>query len=370
MSLRRLSAALFVGALTLSAYGCGSLLGLGSLEKVDCLDDCGGTPLDASGSGGSGAGQAEVGGDGPQAGGPPIAGGSGGEAGAHTSATDAGAAGAAGEPNVAACPGGPTPVEAWKEHWFEHVQDLTRVYYDDCAAVYFDPDVNPLAVSWLAPFVSNAWKYSVNTYGYLGPERVYAVFHQGRYSGSHLAMFYEGSHDFHSLEDMGATDWTQNYTDIVVVALGHIVERAAAHTKLGSPASAVWFNTPWSELYEYDLLLGLGLNDQAAAAYNKYTKVALTFPRANSFWFRDWFYPLWRDHGHAQVMREFYELLEKDYPVTDGQMPPMNWGEYIHFQSGAAHTSLKPLATAAFGWTSEWQDQFVQAQIAYPKITY
>jgi len=367
VSLRRLCAWSIIGA-SLSASGCSSLLGLSSLEKVDCLDDCGGGGLDSAGGGGSNnaAGNVEFGGASPQGGFPAVAGGFENDAGASTFSE----AGAAGEPFGNACPGGPVPVASWKEHWFEHNQDLTRIYYDDCAVIYFDPDVNPAASAWLAPFVSNAWKYSVKTYGYLGPERVYAVFHQGHYGGGHMAMFYEDSHDFHSIEDMAANDWTQNYTDQVMILLGHIVERSAAHTKFGSPASAVWLNTPWSEFFEYDTLVGLGLNDQAAAAYNKYTKVALSFPRADSYWFRDWFYPLWRDHGHAQVMADFYALLEKYYPATDGQMPAMNWGEYIHFQSGSAHTNLKPLATAAFGWTPEWQDQFVQAEIAYPNITY
>ena len=361
--------------LSLASYGCSALIGLGSLERVDCLDECGGSPTDPLGGGaGSSAATAgdEPGGANTRGGAPAVVGGApaaGGSAGAPivVGNSDAGAAGAS---NESVCPGGAAPVQNWKEHWFEHNQDLTRVYYDDCAAIYFDPAMAPGASAWLSPFVSKAWNYSVKTYGYLGPERVYAVFHQGTYAGGHWAMFFEDSHDFHNIEDMAQNDWTQNYQDIVMIILGHIVERTAAHTKYGSPASAIWLNTPWSELYQYDLYLGLGLNDQAAVAYDKFTKVALSFPRADSYWFRDWFYPLWRDHGHAQVMVEFFGLLEKYYPATDQQMPPMNWGEYIHFQSGAAHTNLKPLATAAFGWPAEWQDQFVQAEIDYPQITY
>ena len=44
----------------------------------------------------------------------------------------------------------------------------------------------------------------------------------------------------------------------------------------------------------------------------------------------------------------------------------MNWGEFIHFWSGAAGVSLKPLATAAFGWTSTFETQFNQARIDFP----
>jgi hypothetical protein len=116
--------------------------------------------------------------------------------------------------------------------------------------------------------------------------------------------------------------------------------------------------------------LGLGLNDQAAAAFNTFSATSVDYPRAGTFWFRDWFYPLWRDHGHAQLMVNFYDLLEKYFPATDQQMGPMNWGEYVHFSSGAAHTNLKSLATKAFGWSSAWNAQFLKAQTDYPDITY
>ncbi len=35
----------------------------------------------------------------------------------------------------------------------------------------------------------------------------------------------------------------------------------------------------------------------------------------------------------------------------------MNWGEYVHFMSGAAGRDLKPLATKAFGWPGEWEEK-------------
>jgi hypothetical protein len=44
----------------------------------------------------------------------------------------------------------------------------------------------------------------------------------------------------------------------------------------------------------------------------------------------------------------------------------MNWGEFIHFWSGAAGVNLKPLATSAFGWTSTFETQFNQARIDFP----
>ena len=281
-----------------------------------------------------------------------------------------GAAGAGGQPEVTGCPGGPTPLATWQEHWFEHAQELNRVFYDDCAVIYFDPDMSPEAATWLAPFVSKAWAYSLDMYGYMGPEPVYAVFHQGKYLGGHSATFVDASHDFHNVTDGGADDWTQNYEDFIAQLLGLIVESTAAHTKFGSPAHVLWGNSEWLKFYRYDLYSGLGLNDQAAAAYDAFAASSVSFPRANSFWFRDWFYPLWRDHGHAQVMRNFFGLLEKYYPTVDQHLADMNWGEYVHFTSGAAHTNLKPLALKAFGWPAEWDAQLLKAQTDYPDITY
>jgi hypothetical protein len=119
------------------------------------------------------------------------------------------------------------------------------------------------------------------------------------------------------------------------------------------------------------LYLGLGMTADAQAAYTKFSALSQDTPVAGSFWFRDWFYPIWRDYGHAQVLTRYFGLLQKYYPAdATGAMADMNWGEYVHFMSGAAGKSLQPLATSAFGWPAAWQQQFQQAQADYPDITY
>ena len=95
------------------------------------------------------------------------------------------------------------------------------------------------------------------------------------------------------------------------------------------------------------------------------------FPRPGTHWFRDWFYPLWRDHGGAQVMARFFQLLAAHFPRSGGSYArDLNWGEYIHFTSGAAGTNLKVRATQAFGWTSQTEAQFQKARSDFPQITY
>jgi hypothetical protein len=81
-------------------------------------------------------------------------------------------------------------------------------------------------------------------------------------------------------------------------------------------------------------------------------------------------YPLSRDHGHAQMMVRFFALLQKYYGQPGQQMPAMNWGQFVHFMSGAAKADLKPQATTAFGWPAEWDAQLAQAKQDFPQITY
>jgi len=48
----------------------------------------------------------------------------------------------------------------------------------------------------------------------------------------------------------------------------------------------------------------------------------------------------------------------------------MNFGEFVHFWSGAAQVNLQPLAENAFGWTDQYQKEFTKAQNDFPSIKY
>jgi hypothetical protein len=109
-------------------------------------------------------------------------------------------------------------------------------------------------------------------------------------------------------------------------------------------------------------------------SHDRYTSTTDGFPRAGTHWFRDWFHPLWRDHGHAQVMVKFFKLLSMYFPKSSGRNPSytrdLNWGEFVHFMSGAAGTDLEALATTAFSWPAEWEAQLQKARTDFPAITY
>ncbi len=267
------------------------------------------------------------------------------------------------------------PPATWQEHWFEHDQNLRLVAYNDTVALYDDDAVNTDTGKWMLPFLTHLWLYAQHTYGTSGNrmgERLFSVSHQGRYSGGHPSTVYDSSHDFRNVIDVGSDNWDSPQYDLLTHETGHIVEFIAAG-KHGSPAFPLWQDSKWMEFYGYDAYVALGLPDAAQKSYNTVTADSHVdnFPVPGTRWFRDWFYPLWRDRGHAQAMVNFFRLLGQYFPANGTDFArDMNWGEYIHFMSGAAGTDLKPLATKAFGWPADWEAQYQQAKLTFPHIKY
>ncbi len=263
----------------------------------------------------------------------------------------------------------PPPPSTWQEHWFEHDQLVELVYYDDVVAIYFDADVERAGTEWLLPFLSDLWKHTTATYGDFGGDRLYSIHHQGRYSGGHPSTYFDASHDFRNVTDCGPGPW-QSGVDLPSHEIAHVVEIAnnGAH---GSPGFGIWGDSKWAEFYQYDAYVALGMDADAQRVFDRFTAASDDFPRPGTFWFRDWYYPLWRDYGHAAVMVRFFELLAEHFPRSGVDYARgLNWGEYVHFMSGAAGVDLKPLATDAFGWPDERETQFQQARADFPAITY
>jgi hypothetical protein len=270
-----------------------------------------------------------------------------------------------------------TPPETWQEHWFEHKELLKRVDYNADVAIYFDARVKPEAKRWITPFMTKLWQYTKATYGPFGPEgRLYCIFHEGQYSGGHPSTYFDASHDFRNVSDSGPGPWDAPAYDIPSHEVGHVVE-GASNGVHGSPAFPLWHDSKWIEIYQYDAYKALGMTADAQRLFDKFTATEDDFPRAGSHWFRDWYYPIWRDYGHAKVLAAYFKLLAKHYPKktegngrTKAYAHDMNWGEYVHFMSGAAGRDLKPLATKAFGWPDEWERQYREAKKKFPLVRY
>jgi hypothetical protein len=324
-----------------------------------------------------GMGGATAGGAGQNAGG--VAGGGGGAAGqaGGGGANDAGAAGAAGQPSEdPMSPGGPggEPPQEWVEHWFEHNQTLQLAEYNDWVVLYFDDDVDQSQTTWLLPFLTEVWKYTVKHYGeFTDGERdgrLYGIFHQGRYSGGHPSTYFDESHDYRNVSDAGPGPWPDGSFDLASHEVSHVVEGASRGVH-GSPAFGLWGDSKWAEFFQYDLYVGLGLTAEAERVFDKFSNGSDTFPQANTYWFRDWYYPLWRDHGGVAVMVNFFQLLAEHFPKNgDDYARGLNFGEYVHFMSGSVNADLKALATTAFGWPAERETEFQNAQQEFAEISY
>jgi hypothetical protein len=266
-----------------------------------------------------------------------------------------------------------TPL-TWQEHWFEHDQLLTLAAVDDATALYYDKDVDPTQAASLFPYLSKVAHYTTATYGPLGPGRLYFIFHKDRYLGCHEADHWNPSHDYRNTIDCGVT--TYDDAGVLYAFLPHFMAVLVEHTadaRRGAPADPLWHQGKWAELYRYDLYLGIGRKDIADQWYATWTADSWTdsFPAPVTHWFRDWSFPLWRDHGGAAVMSRFFTLLARDFPSQGGAYTrDLDWGEFVHFMSGAAGVDLQPLATYAFGWSVTWQAQLVAARAAFPGITY
>ncbi|MFT3926446.1 MAG: hypothetical protein QM778_28130 [Myxococcales bacterium] len=195
------------------------------------------------------------------------------------------------------------PPDTWKEHWFEHVQTLKLVAYNDWVALYFDDDVDRKQTEWILPFMTRVWQYTVEHYGQFTDGkrdgRLYAIYHQGKYSGGHPSTYFDGSHDYRNVSDVGPGPFPDGSYAISTHEVSHVVEGASRQMH-GSPAFNIWGDSKWAEFYQYDLYMGLGMTEEAQRVYKGFTATTDDFPSPGTHWFRDWFYPLWRDHGGTE----------------------------------------------------------------------
>ncbi|HVZ73069.1 MAG TPA: hypothetical protein VHJ20_11890 [Polyangia bacterium] len=273
-----------------------------------------------------------------------------------------------------------TPLDVpptWQEHWFEHTQLLKLATNTDALAVYVDADVDVAKASALLPFLGSLWTYTVAHYGSMGAGRLYVVLHQGRYLGCHEDHHFSALHDGRDVIDCGFTSFDDLTKPVFLV--GHVAANlveSTADDRDSSPALPLWQDSKWAEFYQYDVYRAAGETSAADTLYAQWTADNWVddFPVAGTHWFRDWFYPLWRDDGGVDLMARFFASLAKNFPrsTTDpnGYARAMNWGEFIHFMSGAAGRDLKPLATTAFHWPAAWDALYAQARTDFPQITY
>ncbi len=262
------------------------------------------------------------------------------------------------------------PPSTWQEHWFEHNQLLKLVYYNDDVAVYFDNDINAGNAQWIYPFVTDVWRYTKQTYGDMnGGGRLYVVIHN-KYPGGHPAYYYDSSHDYRNVIDVGGSDFSSKSNwniDAIVHEIGHIVESTTNGAK-GSPTFDIWKDSKWCEIYQYDVYKALGMTSDADRLYNSFINKTDSFPQSGTAWFKNWYYPIYSSYGNSKVLSDYFKLLSQYYPKNSSgyYTRSLNMGEYVHFMSKAAGVDLKSLASNAFGWNSTYESQYQAAKNEFP----
>jgi hypothetical protein len=172
-----------------------------------------------------------------------------------------------------------------------------------------------------------------------------------------------------------APDGVKNY---LAHEMGHIVEwghnDSTNFTSLGGLGIfADWGDSEYIGIIAYDAYWSLGKSTEAQIVYDtgmssvNYESPAGTTGTA---WFRDFFYPIWRDHGHGVPLSRYFQLTRQYFPKVMGHYArQINLGEFVHFMGRAACADLKPLAMNAFQpWLASWDAQYEQAKIDFPNM--
>lgn len=274
------------------------------------------------------------------------------------------------------------PPATWVEHWFEHKQTVSLVYFDHDDAVYYDKDVDRL-VTWPFKTLSHAWAYVKKTYGSFGDStRLYVILHQGKYGGGHPASYFDKSHDYRNVIDCGLGNWkdsTGQNLGMPIHEMGHIV-CGANHGIKGAPSDEIWGDSKFMEIFIYDVYLHIGKEKDAADVYKQMEAQdpygdypGMKYPGTR--WFINWFYPIYSKYGKAEVLSRYFGVIAANYPkhgneyVEDRQM---NLGEFVHFWSAAAGVDLRSQAAIAFGkyWDDKAKADFEHAQKEFSKVKY
>lgn len=263
------------------------------------------------------------------------------------------------------------PPRGLVETWNGHTDQLYRQYFDANVAVYYD-DAVERPLEWPHLFMSDAWGYVAPAYGGgYGQDPLYVVFHGEGTDQPYAGTRYADETDNLNLIDipLNGQEMDAANMDLAIEQIAEIVENSA-HGVEGTVASDVWGDT-WKEIFKYDVYSKLDMPDEAQRIHDSAIEMSESFPNAETFWFRDWFLPLYEDHGGVTAFNRFFRTASQSYDVDGGAYTQeMNLGEFIHFWSGAVGVDLQPLAEEAFEWTDDINNELRTARAYFPSLDY
>ncbi|KAI9098853.1 hypothetical protein DFS34DRAFT_593454 [Phlyctochytrium arcticum] len=254
---------------------------------------------------------------------------------------------------------------------------FTRVVCNKDVPIYMDPEVRNVARSttrWLIPFITNAWRHIKKTYGSCAvPREIFGV------PGPNCENFGVRNPILCSWEWLG-TDLTETpFTMLDYVLSGACAwppKRVAKELSL-SLANVFGIKT-LTALCLYDLFNKTGFAADAAFEYSTQRGLSYDSPpgSTDTYFFRDWLYPLWVDSGNNMDSHvRLYELLSLHYPTkrsANGKhaeyVSQLNIGDLVHFMSAAQGRSLAAMAAAAFntGWKPT---QYATSRTKFPALS-
>lgn len=277
------------------------------------------------------------------------------------------------------------------ETWDGHGEIMTQVAeIDDVGLYYSDPVIKGGQVLEQVSFLGQVWRYTKHRYGDFGPEGgpLFAFFHASSIPLGFSGRLYVDSDAkcrntvdvFSDSPVAWSASLTEDERDVVVCSVGRIVEWSSKGVYY-NPAwgKNVWGENidtlPWKEIFVFDVYNGLGMVEDASRTYNKYLTTSHNDPQPNTFWFKNWFFPIYEKYGGSRVLNNYFETLSRHFPRTVYELEwsydrQMNLGEFVHFFSGAVGVNLREQAKLAFDWTTEYETDFVQAQHDFPRVKY
>tara|TARA_R110002050_G_scaffold286121_2_gene436334 strand:+ start:104308 stop:106122 length:1815 start_codon:yes stop_codon:yes gene_type:complete len=265
-----------------------------------------------------------------------------------------------------------SPPRGLKEDWIGHSDVLNRKYFDAYIAVYYGDEVNR-EIEWPYAFISDTWSFVINNYGNFGDEgsRLYSVIHEDLESDSYISTYFDEVSNFQSLIDISleGAEIDTNNKDKIVFLIEDLVENSLKGVK-GAIGKELW-KDQFAKIFVYDMYKSMGLDDDAQRIYDAAIAEEVAYPSASTFWFKDWFLPLYENYNGSVIFSNFFNLLSEKYPLEGNSYArDLNLGEMIHFFSGATGEDLQPLAELAFGWNDEYEELLFQAKAKFPDLDY